>query len=235
MASSSAPATAAAAPPPADAPIDALLFVARECFVYKVPPRASLAGYKAAEWGDMEAFLWKGRLRIVEHGAACSIRLEDGDSGELFARAPYDADGTAVEPVLDSSRYFVLRVQGEDGRRAFVGMGFLDRSDAFDFNVALQDWTKCVCSSHASLSPADDRPPRRARAAASPAAAEEAGPSPHAPPQGTDYSLKAGQTFAVKLPGAAARRKDKPAATAGAPAFGAGGGLLPPPPPGRRA
>lgn len=157
---------------------ETVLFVARECFVYRVPPRSSTAGYKAGEWGDMEAFLWKGRLRIMEtsDSATCSIRLEDSDSGELFAECPYDVTGTSVEPVLDSSRYFVLRVesQGPDGKKkkAYIGMGvsietahqvsvqverllsidphssplgcsqFQDRSDSFDFNVALQDWTK---------------------------------------------------------------------------------------------
>lgn len=108
---------------------ETVLFVARECFVYRVPPRSSTAGYKAGEWGDMEAFLWKGRLRIMENSASptCSIRLEDGDSGELFAECPYDVTGTSVEPVLDSSRYFVLRVESEgpDGRKkkAYIGMG----------------------------------------------------------------------------------------------------------------
>ncbi len=151
---------------------ETVLFVARECFVYRVPPRSSTAGYKAGEWGDMEAFLWKGRLRIMEssNSPTCSIRLEDGDTGELFAECPYDVKGTSVEPVLDSSRYFVLRVesQGPDGakKKAYIGMGvscrpplarhkrildpltslqcqqFQDRSDSFDFNVALQDWTK---------------------------------------------------------------------------------------------
>ena len=77
----------------------------------------------------MEAFLWKGRLRIMEtsNSDTCSIRLEDGDSGELFAECPYDVTGTSVEPVLDSSRYFVLRVesQGPDGKKkkAYIGMG----------------------------------------------------------------------------------------------------------------
>lgn len=60
---------------------ESVLFVARECFVYRIPPRKTTAGYKAAEWGDMEAFLWKGRLRIIEKGEECSIRLEDKDSG----------------------------------------------------------------------------------------------------------------------------------------------------------
>ncbi|KDN52068.1 adaptin ear-binding coat-associated protein 1 NECAP-1 [Tilletiaria anomala UBC 951] len=127
---------------------ESVLFLARECFVYKVPPRASAAGYKAGEWGDMGAFLWKGRLRIIEKGGNCQIRLEDGSTGELFALCPYDLSGTSVEPVLDSSRYFVLRIESPDPsgnkRRAYIGMGFQDRSESFDFNVALQDWTKCV-------------------------------------------------------------------------------------------
>lgn len=69
-------------------------------------------------------------------------------SGDLFALCPYDIKGLSVEPVLDSSRYFVLRVESDDPeggtakKRAFIGMGFQDRSDSFDFNVVLQDWTK---------------------------------------------------------------------------------------------
>lgn len=116
---------------------ETVLFVARECFVYRVPPRTSTAGYKAMEWGDMEAFLWKGRLRIIEHTerstSACCIRLEDANTGDLFAECPYDVSGRSVEPVLDSSRYFVLRVESATGgsgtggdhqkKKAYIGMG----------------------------------------------------------------------------------------------------------------
>ena len=41
-----------------------------------------------------------------------------------------------MEPVLDSSRYFVIRVEGDGGKRAYVGMRFQERGDAFDFQVS---------------------------------------------------------------------------------------------------
>ena len=45
---------------------------------------------------------------------------------------------------MDSSRFFALRVQGEGGRRAILGIGFEERSDAFDFGVALQEVRKVL-------------------------------------------------------------------------------------------
>jgi adaptin ear-binding coat-associated protein 1/2 len=63
--------------------------------------------------------------------------------GELFAACPVDAyPSAAVESVSDSARYFVLRIKDDQGRSAFIGVGFTDRSDSFDFNVALQDHFK---------------------------------------------------------------------------------------------
>ncbi|KAK8844725.1 hypothetical protein IAR55_006575 [Kwoniella newhampshirensis] len=112
--------------------IESVLFLAREVMVYQVPPRTSTAGYKAADW-NVEAFVWKGRLRVLEVGERCELRLEDPTTGELFAQVTYVTPWTQVEPVLDSSRYFVLRVEGEGGKRAYVGMGFAERGEAFDF------------------------------------------------------------------------------------------------------
>ena len=100
-------------------------------------------------------------MRLISKGNECAIKLEDKNSGELFAKCPIETyPGVAIEPVTDSSRYFVLRIQDDNGtlakhpcnsmttfslfsgRMAFIGIGFGDRSDSFDLNVALQDHFK---------------------------------------------------------------------------------------------
>ena len=45
---------------------------------------------------------------------------------------------------LGSSRFFALRVVGEGGMKATLGIGFEERSDAFDFNTTLQDVRKLL-------------------------------------------------------------------------------------------
>lgn len=70
-----------------------------------------------------------------------SILLEDPATNELFAAAPY-TDPAVVEPVLDSARFFALRVVGEGGRKAVLGIGFEERSEAIDFGIALQEVRK---------------------------------------------------------------------------------------------
>lgn len=167
-------------------------------------------------------------------------------AGELFASSPYDISGSSVEAVLDSSRYFVLRVESIDPhtskvRKAYIGMGFQDRGDAFDFNVALQDWTKRVKRLKAAEEAeqwARDHPEEAAQAEA-----KDEGPSPHLPtgPK-QDLSLKEGQTFAIKLPPGRKRATEEqggnllsfnaaPPARGSSSGFGGlGGGLLPPPP-----
>uniref|UniRef100_A0A8C5U1I5 NECAP endocytosis associated 2 n=1 Tax=Malurus cyaneus samueli TaxID=2593467 RepID=A0A8C5U1I5_9PASS len=123
---------------------ESVLCVKPAVLVYRVPPRASNRGYRAAEW-QLDQPAWSGRLRITAKGSMAFIKLEDKTSGELFAQAPVEQfPGIAVESVTDSSRYFVIRIEDGNGRRAFIGVGFVDRGDAFDFNVALQDHFKWV-------------------------------------------------------------------------------------------
>lgn len=82
---------------------------------------------------------------MVSKGTALEVKLEDKTTGQLYAKCPIEAyPGVAIESVSDSSRYFVLRIQDDTGRSAFIGIGFGDRSDSFDMNVALQDHFKWV-------------------------------------------------------------------------------------------
>lgn len=123
---------------------ESVLIVKPEVFIYKIPPRASNRGYRAADWNLGEP-TWTGRMRLVSKGTAVNLKLEDKTTGALFANCPIDTyPGVAIEPVSDSSRYFVIRVQDDNGRSAFLGLGFGDRSDSFDLNVALQDHFKWV-------------------------------------------------------------------------------------------
>ncbi|KAJ0052791.1 hypothetical protein Pint_01709 [Pistacia integerrima] len=121
------------------------LLVVREVSVYKIPPRSTSGGYKCGEWLQSDK-IWSGRLRVVSCKDRCEIRLEDPNSAELFA-ACFVLPGqreTSVETVLDSSRYFVLKIEDGTGKHAFIGLGFNERNEAFDFNVALSDHEKYV-------------------------------------------------------------------------------------------
>ena len=88
--------------------------------MYAIPPAATHAGHRADGW-DVEKWLKAVRVKVTAKGDRGHIRLEDGETGELFAACPLPRDApvsTAGEPVLDSSRYFVLRV--EDAAFSFL-------------------------------------------------------------------------------------------------------------------
>lgn len=115
-----------------------------EAFVYKIPARVSNRGYRAADW-KLDEPDWTGRLRVVSKGNDLVLKLEDANTGELFAQCTLDGyPSAAMEQVLDSSRYFVIRIQDELGRCAFIGVGFRDRADSFDLLVSIQDHFKRV-------------------------------------------------------------------------------------------
>ncbi|ORX73303.1 adaptin ear-binding coat-associated protein 1 NECAP-1 [Linderina pennispora] len=192
---------------------ESLLFLSKEVFVYQIPPRQANAGYRATEW-DVDNPIFKARLRVLLAGEEkCVVRLEDKSTGELFAACPVDPKGLAVEQVLDSSRYFVLRVQDEaTGSKMYIGIGFLDRSEAFDFNVALEDFRR-------SLVPAETGGSGNASGATALAAEPK-----------LDFSLKPDQKITVKMAGF---KKKKPAASGQTPAAASSDNpfFIPPPPP----
>ncbi|XP_035436760.1 NECAP-like protein CG9132 [Spodoptera frugiperda] len=185
---------------------ESVLLVKNEVFVFKIPPRTSNRGYRAADWNLQEP-QWTGRMRLVAKAEELIMKLEDKTSGELFAKCPIDKyPGVALESVTDSSRYFVVRIQDDNGRTAYIGLGFGDRSDSFDLNVALQDHFKWLRK-------------------------EQEGEQ--APQQNLDLGFKEGETIKINMK---ITKKDgsegsRPRRGGGA---GGGGGLLPPPPGGSR-
>ncbi|XP_065156072.1 NECAP-like protein CG9132 [Atheta coriaria] len=181
---------------------ESVLLVKPEVFVFNIPPRSTNRNYRAADW-NLAAPSWTGRMRLVAKGKEVCIKLEDKNSGELFAKCPIETyPGIALETVSDSSRYFVLRIQDDNGRTAFIGLGFGDRSDSFDLNVALQDHFKWVkMEQQISQEPAGG------------------GPS-------LDLGFKEGETIKIdmkitKRDGESTKAKNRPTG---------GLGLLPPPP-----
>ena len=92
--------------------------------------------------------------------------------------------------MLDSGRYFVLRITNDKGRHAFIGICFNERNDAFDFNVALAEF-KAEC----------DRE-RQANAAADEAAQAEGGTGTAGGGGGfaaRDLSIKDGEKIKIKI------------------------------------
>ncbi|KAI6172394.1 UBC core domain-containing protein [Aphelenchoides besseyi] len=125
-----------------------ILLVKSEVFMFRIPPLGVSKGHKASEW-NLDAPDWTGRLRLVSIGDKLEIRLEDKNTGVLYAKAPItEANGVDFEAVTDSSRYFVIRLRNDNGQTAFVGIGFADRGDSFDLNVAVQDHFKSVKRDH---------------------------------------------------------------------------------------
>ena len=106
-----------------------------DAHIFKLPPRPTAGGWRGADW-DKE--VWQGTLKVVERGDLTVILLVDTHSGKIFAVCPV-REG-AVDRCVDSSRYFVLRVEnGATGTHMFIGMAFNERNDAFDFNTSLED------------------------------------------------------------------------------------------------
>jgi hypothetical protein len=227
------------APLPANA-IQRVLYLAPKVHVYQIPPATTTKGYQAWTANNNSAQIFTARLRILETSipsddqsstddekVTTTLLLEDPKTGDLFAAAPYTSERT-VEQALDSSRFFAITVVGE-GRKAILGMGFEERSEAFDFSIALQDARRVLGFEAAPAAPSSkakriEEEPKR------------------------DFSLKEGETISINLGGLKGRRSRshegkekepgqkseqdalfsiKPPPGSGA---GGGGAFLPPPP-----
>lgn len=187
------------APLPSTA-IQRILFLAPKVHIYQIPPLTSTKGYQASTWtaDNNKRQIFTARLRIVETSIpgenetekiTTTLLLEDPSSGQLFAAAPYTSPST-VEQALDSSRFFAVTVVGE-GRKAVLGMGFEERSEAFDFSIALQDARRVL---GLETGPNAAQAPGRAK------------PKKEVEDVKRDFSLKEGETISINLGGLKGRR-----------------------------
>jgi hypothetical protein len=157
-----------------------------KCNVFKIPPLNQADGYRCTGWEG--GHMWTGRCRVLAKGNSARVVLDDPSTGKVFAEAPLDHPN-AVEPVLDSSRYFVLRVVNGT-RHAFIGIGFQERNEAFDFKLACGESKKAAEDFEASQT------------------AAAAGPQP-IKSSGTDWSLQPGQKIQISTEGKPATRKKR--------------------------
>lgn len=126
--------------------------------VFKLPPKPTSGGWRGGDWHDK---IWQGTLKVVERGENTAVLLVDAnEERNIFAVCPIRHNTTTniddpsstnsgggalgnnnngVDRCIDSSRYFVLRIQNAQGRHMYIGLAFNERNDAFDFNTALED------------------------------------------------------------------------------------------------
>lgn len=151
-----------------DEDLEYTLLNKKDCQVYEVPPSVRATGHKADEWTNL---LMRGNLQVTAKGNTCYIKLLAAEN-QIFAVCPVNPVRIeqSVERTIDSSRYFVLRVIGPSGQHAFIGMGFLERNDAFDFWACILDFAERL-------------------------KAEE--PRPEGPPVQLDLQFKEGQTISL--------------------------------------
>lgn len=218
-------------PYPADA-IQRILHISPKVHVYRIPPINSTKGFAAATWTQNPSdLIFTARLRVVETAiptptsapldtpekVSTTILLEDPKTGQLFAASPYTTPAV-VEQALDSSRFFAIRVVGEGGMKATLGIGFEERPEAFDFGVCLQDVQKVLAIEAGNKAPV---------------AGKRGRPVPEVKKDEVkkDYSLKEGEMIKIDIGGRSRRSVGQESEYTGA---GSGGSLFSiPPPPGK--
>ena len=124
-----------------------------ECFVYKVPPLATASGYRANDW-DLAVPLETCGFQVERRNNDLYLLFTLENHTKLFALSKIEGDsgvginGINVETVLDSSRYFVCKIQrsasGSNARTALLGFGFREREIAIDLLGNLQQFRQSI-------------------------------------------------------------------------------------------
>ncbi|KAK9788599.1 hypothetical protein WJX73_010633 [Symbiochloris irregularis] len=183
--------------------VELTVFTTKESYVYQIPP-AGTTGHRAETW-NVDSWLQAVAVHVVTCGEDCYIRLLDMKTGDLFAECPVPSNVpliTVVEPVIDSSRYFVLRVVDRQSRRhAFIGIGFRERMQASDFNATLHEhlrFLERMRQAAKQTAAYEAAAARRSSEGVSTASASTSGTEDANLPQ-TDFALKPGETIKLNM------------------------------------
>jgi hypothetical protein len=115
--------------------IERLRVVIKNAHVFKLPTRQTVSvGWRGADWKEK---VWQGTIKVVDRANITAVLLVEPNNGCIFAVCPLKEG--SIERCVDSSRYFVLRIENATNRHMFIGVAFNERNDAFDFNTALED------------------------------------------------------------------------------------------------
>ncbi|OEU18236.1 hypothetical protein FRACYDRAFT_153835, partial [Fragilariopsis cylindrus CCMP1102] len=135
-----------------------------ECFLYKVPPLISSDGYRANDWN---------LANPIQENGVCGFQVERRNNDlyllftldnhtKLFAVSKIEGNkanntsnnngtiiNSSIETVLDSSRYFVTKIQqggsvNNSNRTINLGFGFRDREIAIDLLSNVQQFQKSI-------------------------------------------------------------------------------------------
>mmetsp|Transcript_17894 Transcript_17894/g.32403 ORF Transcript_17894/g.32403 Transcript_17894/m.32403 type:complete len:306 (-) Transcript_17894:270-1187(-) len=143
--------------------IEQTLLKLNETFVYRIPPMRTSGGHRAEDW-NLATPLETCSLAVIRRDSALQIQLmsqkpmvggpKGATESHLFAQCDMevnfdepskDSTDRWVEAVVDSSRYFCIKIgDPRTGREAHIGMGFRDRDDAINFKMSLQDYEKTL-------------------------------------------------------------------------------------------
>mmetsp|Transcript_13159 Transcript_13159/g.19850 ORF Transcript_13159/g.19850 Transcript_13159/m.19850 type:complete len:275 (-) Transcript_13159:60-884(-) len=129
-----------------------------EIFVYRIPPMRSADGHRADDWNLAKPLSTCSLIVCRRDNDLCiNIMGERPKPGApvgavetfLFAQSNVQVDFSNpshkidhwVNPVVDSSRYFAVRIKdSQTGREAFIGVGFRERTDATNFRMSIEDY-----------------------------------------------------------------------------------------------
>ena len=136
-----------------------------EVFVYKIPPLRAHGGHRAEDW-DLANPLQTCGFQVERRNNDLYLIFTTQQHTKIFALAKYIPHTNSVEPVVDSSRYFVTQLVQNDTttptagtaapnsppsspkqqskRTVWIGFGFRNRDSAVDLLGVLQQFSKSI-------------------------------------------------------------------------------------------